>query len=400
MAHDHDDTVRLNGGLGAAGAPGASGGRWPRPIIVAGISAGAVAAMLIGAWLILRPELQPPRIEPSPPVTIPLVPVPSPARDAPNAAPPAAAAFAISNATEAEILANQATRLTIFRFAPNPRVLVLDFPTLREQGLMLNRVAALVEKNGQPRDRVLTDTELDHAIRASGDTVETYYYGHDYRAADLAAFFALADRDHVALGAEEERLRALLAQEAWLAPGATGALISVPREGADASVDARFRRTILHHELAHGEYFTNPVYSSYTHRFFHDTMDEAARQAFRHFLAGEDYDAAIDDLVVNETQAYLMHTPDARVFNAAMLGISTHALALLQAEFLLGMPPGWLRDCTNASVIPPAALAHRQGGQKPSRPRQRGAIGTAVTRASTRAPLRLAVSKAVRKSRK
>ena len=95
----------------------------------------------------------------------------------------------------------------MFRFAADPRIVVLDFPTLRQQGAMLNRVASLIEKAGLPRDRVLNDAELDAAIRAGGDTLETYYYGHDYPAAALVRFFALADAAHVALDPEEQRLR-------------------------------------------------------------------------------------------------------------------------------------------------------------------------------------------------
>ena len=40
------------------------------------------------------------------------------------------------------------TSLTVFRLADNPRILVLDFASLHEQGEMLNRVAAFVEKAG------------------------------------------------------------------------------------------------------------------------------------------------------------------------------------------------------------------------------------------------------------
>ena len=58
--------------------------------------------------------------------------------------------------------------LTVFRFADNPKILVLDFASLHEQGKMLNRVAAFVEKAGLPHDRVLTDAELDAAIHARG----------------------------------------------------------------------------------------------------------------------------------------------------------------------------------------------------------------------------------------
>ena len=77
----------------------------------------------------------------------------------------------------------------MFRFADNPAILVLDFASLHEQGKMLNRVAAFVEKARLPHDRVLTDSELDAAIQAKGDTVETFYFGHDYAAASLARFF-------------------------------------------------------------------------------------------------------------------------------------------------------------------------------------------------------------------
>ena len=93
----------------------------------------------------------------------------------------------IATATEQQILdhvpAAGAPDPTVFRFASDPRILVLDFASLLEQGRMLNRVAALVEKSGLPHDRVLTTSKSTAAIRASGDTVETFYYGHDYGAA-------------------------------------------------------------------------------------------------------------------------------------------------------------------------------------------------------------------------
>ena len=58
--------------------------------------------------------------------------------------------------------------------------------------MTLDRVAAFVEKANVPHDRLLDDAALNAAITASGDTVASYYYGHDYQAADLAQFFALA----------------------------------------------------------------------------------------------------------------------------------------------------------------------------------------------------------------
>jgi hypothetical protein len=52
--------------------------------------------------------------------------------------------------------------------------------------------------------------------------------------------------------------------------------------------------------------------------------------------------------MVNETRAYLMHTPDSRFFNARDVDLALSRLAALRAMFLVGMPNGRLRDCTPA----------------------------------------------------
>lgn len=237
-------------------------------------------------------------------------------------------------------------------------MIVLDFPSLTQQGHMLNRVAALTEKARLPRDRVLTDAELDHAIRAGGDTVATFYYGHDYAAADLARFFALADRDHVALDPEEERLRALMRQLGWFEPGARGALISLSRQGADPDITPAVRATILHHELSHGAFFTTPAYAAYVRAFWANTLTPAERTGIETFLGSEDYDTREPTLMVNEMQAYLMFTYDPRFFLPSNIGMSQERLAALQAAFRAGLPVGWLAAAMAAAGVgnPPAAL--------------------------------------------
>jgi hypothetical protein len=280
---------------------------------------------------------------------------------APPAAPPpprapAPAIPSIPEASESQILADAGTATSVFRFALNPRVLVIDFATLHAQALMLNRVAALVEKAGLPRDRVLSEGELEQAIRASGATDDTYYYGHDYRTADLARFFRLAAQEAVALSPAELSLRDLLAQQGALAPDADSALITLPRlapapgaAGPQApGLDQRGRAAILRHELSHGEYFTNPAYAAATRRFWEQILSPQERAMFTHFLTEEGYDPANVDLMMNETQAYLMHTPDPRFFNAAALGTTPAHVARLRAAFLQVMPPGWLHDMTPA----------------------------------------------------
>jgi hypothetical protein len=256
-------------------------------------------------------------------------------------APPA---FAVQVADEAAILAHVTNDLTVFRLATAPDVVVLDFGSLHEQGLMLNRVAALVEKSGLPRDRVLSDDELLSAIRARGDTMETFYYGHDYAAASLARFFTLADRQRITLDSEEQRLRALLQQLGWFQPGALGALISLPRVGADANMTSSARAAILHHELSHGIYFTTPAYAAYVGRFWDNTLSDTERAGVVRFLAGEGYDVGEGDLMRNEMQAYLMFTADPHFFRPSDIGIDEARRIALQRTFLQGMPMGWLKD--------------------------------------------------------
>jgi hypothetical protein len=265
------------------------------------------------------------------------------ARTAPNQA-----EFSIETATEQQILdhvpAAGAPDPTVFRFASNPRILVLDFASLLDQGRMLNRVAALVEKSGLPHDRVLTSFELAAAIRASGDTVETYYYGHDYDAPSLIRFFALADRDNIRLVGEEDRLGRLIRQAGWFEPNAQAALISIPQDGADAHVTQAGRATILHHELSHGEYFTNSAYVAFVHRFWMQTLTASERDRIRAHLHSVGYDSGLEEVMENEAQAYLMFTDSAEFFTPEMIDMSKARLAELRSGFFQAMPVGWLRD--------------------------------------------------------
>jgi hypothetical protein len=261
---------------------------------------------------------------------------------------PGQAEFIIEIATEQQILDHVPKpgdpEPTIFRFEPNPRILVLDFASLLEQGRMLNRVAALVEKSGLPHDRVLTSFEIAAAIRASGDTVETFYYGHDYDAGSVIRFFALADRDNIRLVGEEDRLGRLIRQAGWFEPNAQAALISIPQVGADAHVTRAARATILHHELSHGEYFTNPAYVAFVHQFWTQTLTATERDRIRAFLHSDGYDSSLEAVMENEAQAYLIFTDSVEFFTPEMIGMSKGRLVELRNGFFRTMPVGWLRD--------------------------------------------------------
>jgi len=323
MAPRKDDTVRLPHARPFAVPRRAARRGGPPPWLIPAAAGAALLALAGGATLLLWPAAAPPA--PAPVAALPAI-------------------ERIPLATEAEILASRAPDLAIRRLATNPAVLVLDFPSLAEQARMLNRIAALVEKAGLPRDRVLDDAALAAAIRAGGTTADTFYYGHNYRASDLARFFGLADRDGVRLNAEEERLRTLLRDIGWLSLGAHGAVVSIPHAGVEPWLDGRARAAMLRHELSHGEFFTNPAFEAAAWRFWREMLTEPERTRFRTALAAESYDPALEEVMANEAQAFLFNTPDERFFNPATVGLSAERVAALRAAFIAAMPPGWLRD--------------------------------------------------------
>ncbi len=307
---------------------------------------------------VATPE-QPPLTPANPASPIPL-PVDQQVTIAPPSLPiPAIGDLAIQSLTEAQIRDNVPTSLSIFRLAANPNIMVLDFASLHEQGLMLNRLGAFAEKVGLPHDRLLSDAELEKAIRKGGDTPDTFYYGHDYSAATIAHFFALADRDHVRLNAEEEKLRQLMQREGWLVKGKAAGLISIPRVGSDARVTPDARATILHHELSHGQFFSDPAYVAYTHHFWVDVLTPVERAGVRRYLTVEQYDPALQELTENEAQAYIVFTYNPVFFTPAMVGMTEARRAELHAIFLRDVPATWMRDALPPPGAAPAAMSGR-----------------------------------------
>jgi hypothetical protein len=360
-----DDTIRLTRPPEPA--------RPARPIWWFAAPIALVIVGAVGGWLLLRPAATPDTqvaAEPSrglviahealpppapaaaatstPTETPTLAMAPAPIAIEPPHAAPEARHYSIDAGNEQAILDHVPTGttsvLTVFHFAPNPRILVLDFPSLREQALMFNRAAAFVEKAGLPRDRLLSDDELDSAVRAAGDTFDTYYYGHDYGGGSLRRFFAIADRDKMQLHPEEHELRRLLSEAGTSDPDAHVGLISIPQVGTDEHVTRSARAAILHHELSHGEYFTNPAYAAFVHHFWASTLTSTERDHIREHLRSLGYDAGLDELMENEAQAYLMFTYNPAFFTPDMVGMAKGRLNDLRNGFFRSMPAGWLRD--------------------------------------------------------
>ena len=301
-----------------------------------------------------RAALTAPMVGPTKPMVEPAAPVVGATAPMVGASDRGDGGIEAQSAGYAEIIGNVTKTLQVFRYAGNSNILVLDFPSLREQGPALNRIATLIEKQGTPRDRILSTAELQSYIRSVQRTPDTLYFGHNYRAFDMVRFFNLADKDNVALNEFEKKLRQILLDHGFMIRANADyemvkpekALVSVVQEQSDDPttpqselVDARLRNTIFRHELSHGEFITNQAYREYCEYFWRERMSEPERDAFRRFLATREYDAGNEQLVINEMQAFLMHTPNETVFNAASLGVTTDQLESLQQRFIGGAPP-------------------------------------------------------------
>ena len=240
----------------------------------------------------------------------------------------------------------------VHRLLGDEAVLVIEFPSLELQGLALNRVAALIEKKGGSRVSVLNDEQLQALIKSTGDDTSTFYFGHDYTAADLARFYTLAFSQGIALNPNETRLRQQLLDANLLSQTAVGqftgadpgALVTFsatqpndPRTKLDESVDALRRASVMSHELSHGRYFTDKAYREHCWFFWNSLLNDHERTLWRNYLAMQGYDMHAEDLMVNETQALLMHTPDARDFSAKELHLSDAELEGLRERFRLGL---------------------------------------------------------------
>lgn len=257
------------------------------------------------------------------------------------------------------ILGNRSGELAVFEYAGRQAITIIDFPSLAEQGRMFNRVVALIERMGAPRERVLSNEELAQYIRSIGKTDATLAYGNDFLAAELVVFYNLAELGGIALNAQELALRQLLLDRRLMvlrngfyqAVIPQAVILSLPQvnDGSRGGppVGELARRTIFTHELSHAEYYTNPIYANYCRQFWRTAMTAEQQAAFRKFLSRSNYSSDSDELMVNESQAYLMYTPDPRAFNAKLLGLGEKDIAALRKRFREGNPLGTSIDSAN-----------------------------------------------------
>jgi hypothetical protein len=247
-----------------------------------------------------------------------------------------------------EIMGNKATSLSVFEYEGRPTLVIFDFPNLVEQGRMFNRLVTLIERIGAPRERVLGNEELAAYIRSVGKTEATLAYGNDFLVGEMVVFFNLAEMGGIALTPQELALRQFLLDRKTMvlrrgfyqAATPRAVVLSLPQQSAGAAgsppVSELARRTILSHEVSHGEFYTSPAYANFCRQFWRDTMTEKQRSAFRKFLASNGYNSENEEMMINEGQAYLMYTPDSRAFNPKLVGLADSEIAQLRQKFRQG----------------------------------------------------------------
>lgn len=269
------------------------------------------------------------------------------------AAASSASALEVVSGDVETILNTRTGKLTVWRLTDNPNIILFDFPSLMEQGRSFNRITQLIDQFNEPYKRVLGNAEFAKYLEAMRRSQADFAYGHDVLLNEFVLFFSLADRDKVELSAEEAALRDFLIEQGaikvWRGiyqvdkAKANLVVLSIPqvqeRRENEPPISPFARRAIILHEVAHGEFYTNKYYADYCRKFWSTTLTEEQRGLFKRFLSNYNYTLNLDELLVNEMQAYLMFTPDPASFSAAKLGVKPAELEAMRDAFVNGRPP-------------------------------------------------------------
>lgn len=210
--------------------------------------------------------------------------------------------------------------LRLFTIADQPGLYILHAPSLAVQGAMFSRVVALTERRDMPRDRIVSMAAVATNARRFGEDPAGLTAGNNFSVAQIATFFDVARTQHVTLTRGERELRAVLvrwgllrddAGGRWRAASTRDFLVTIPGLGigpAGERIDATVRAAILSHELGHWRYFSDAAYARACRAFWWQRLSYTQRAALTQQLADMGYDPS-DRIVIDELQAYLLHTP-------------------------------------------------------------------------------------------
>lgn len=210
-------------------------------------------------------------------------------------------------------------RLRLFTITDRPGLYVMHAPSLAEQGAMFERIVALFERKDMPHDRVVSMAAMtDYARRFGGDPAGLTA-GNNFSAVEIARFFEVAHQQHVVLTKGETALRLIVVRWGlideengnWKARSAHDFLITIPGLGpapGGVTIDTAIRAAILSHELGHWQYFSDAAYASACRMFWWQDLTLDERAELTRQLSALGYDPS-DTIIIDEMQAYLLHTP-------------------------------------------------------------------------------------------
>ncbi|MDR2517939.1 MAG: hypothetical protein LBD13_00805 [Spirochaetaceae bacterium] len=191
-------------------------------------------------------------------------------------------------------------RYEVFRWEDFPSILIFDTADYATQDRLFKRLAFFVEKAGF-RGRLAPDKEI---ARLHG------WNAHDYRPADLAAFFEKARQENFPLSWEERELEGILLNAGIMyqnereeMSAGEGAVISISRESPDY-----LRSRFMAHEGFHGIFFIDEDFRDFSRRRF-ENFSPMGKRFILSFFDYQHYDIKDQYLVVNEFMAHLLQQP-------------------------------------------------------------------------------------------
>ncbi|MBC8750259.1 MULTISPECIES: hypothetical protein [Paraburkholderia] len=210
-------------------------------------------------------------------------------------------------------------RLQLFTITDQPGLHVMQAASLAQQGAMFARVVALLERRDMPRDRVVSAAAIAAYARRFGTDPAGLTAGNNFSTEELTHFFEVAREQGVVLNQGERTLQTILVrwrlirqqQGIWKAASAHDFLITIPglsRAPGGETIDATLRAAILSHELGHWQYFSDGAYAHACRAFWWQVLSYDERAELTRQLEDLGYDPS-DRIVIDEMQAYLLHTP-------------------------------------------------------------------------------------------
>lgn len=192
----------------------------------------------------------------------------------------------------------------VYRWESFPGILIIDFQNFNIQSHMLKRLSYFVEKRGYTG-------RIHSFLRLSG---KTDWNAHNYKSADLAAFFTEAQRSNALLSSAESYLRELLLENGIIersGEGYTGGedkgIVSVSQESA-----SHVRSLLLTHEGYHGLFYAAPGLKELVYDQW-DKLAPEAQEMWVDYLRTADvwnYDYNNGYLLRNEMLGYMMQQKD------------------------------------------------------------------------------------------